>query len=407
MRVAIINTVIGTGSVGRIACGTADEIMKNGGEALLCRGRGEEINGYVNYRVGSDPDMFFHGIMTRITDKHGLYSKNATHHLIKKLEEFNPDIIQLHNIHGYYVNYPILFDWLKDCGRPVVWTLHDCWSFTGHCVHYEYCGCDKWEVGDCSYCPEKSEYPASYIKDASKSNMTLKKQHFTGIPDMHLVTPSEWLKEAVSRSIMKEYPVQVINTGIDIGAFRPVSSEIRNKHGIGDRSLLLGIANPWRERKGYNDFAELYNMLEKQYPGKYAIAMIGPQNPRQIELPEEIIRIGHISSVGELAEWYSAADIYVNLTYGDTFPTTNIEALACGTPVITYNAGGSGEAVTKETGAVIPKSDLGEVIAASERIIAKLRGKDGERIKSSCVEQALRYNKQDKYREYYELYQKI
>ena len=408
MKVAIINTVIGTGSVGRIACGTADEIMKNGGEVLLCRGRGEEIEGYVNYRVGSDPDMFLHGILTRITDKHGLYSKGATHHLIKKLVEFNPDVIQLHNIHGYYVNYPILFDWLKSCNRPVVWTLHDCWSFTGHCVHYEYCGCDKWEKGECSDCPEKSEYPASYIKDASKSNMALKKKYFTSVPGLHLVTPSEWLKDALSRSILKDYPVQVINTGIDLEIFRPMDSDIREKYGIGDKNLLLGVANPWRERKGLYDFGILYRMLEERFPGQYAMAMIGLKPSHMEELPEGIIKIIHTESVEELACWYSAADIYANLTYGDTFPTTNLEALGCGTPVITYASGGSGEAVTGETGRVVDKGDLEGVIRAAEDFRAAYKNNETESLRAGCMALArARYKKQDKYREYYELYQKI
>ena len=408
MRVAIINTVIGTGSVGRIACGTADEIINNGGEALLCRGRGEEIDGYVNYRVGSDPDMFIHGILTRITDKHGLYSKGATHRLIRRLEAFEPDVIQLHNIHGYYANYPVLFDWLKECKRPIVWTLHDCWSFTGHCVHYEYCGCDKWEYGSCFDCPEKSEYPASYIKDASKSNMALKKQCFTGVPGMHLVTPSEWLKGSVEHSIMKDYPVQVINTGIDLDIFKPSPSGLREKYDIGDRILLLGVANPWRERKGLYDFGALYKLLEERYPDKYRIALIGLKPSHMDELPEGIIKIVHTESVAELAQWYSMANIYVNLTYGDTFPTTNIEALACGTPVITYASGGSGEAVTEKTGRIVDKGDLEGVTEAAEYFRAVYDRGDADDLRAGCVAHAAaNYKKQDKYKEYYELYQKI
>ncbi|MCR5773746.1 MAG: glycosyltransferase [Lachnospiraceae bacterium] len=397
MKVAIINTVIGTGSVGRIAKGTADEIIKNGGEALLCRGRGGELPGYDNYRVGSDLDMFCHGIMTRITDKHGLYSKNATRGLIRKLEAYDPDVIQLHNIHGYYVNYPELFKWLKTCGKPVVWTLHDCWSFTGHCVHYEYCGCEKWEKAECADCPEKSEYPASYVRDFSKGNIARKKECFTGVPKLQLVTPSEWLKKAAERSILAEYPVQVINTGIDPDTFKPVSTDLRQRYDIGDRILLLGVANPWRERKGLYEFVALHEKLEQEYPGKYRIALVGLKSSQMAELPEGIIKTGHTESVEELAAWYSAADFYVNLTFGDTFPTTNIEALACGTPVITYDAGGSGEMLNDKVGAVVSQGDLDAVIRATEQLKGEL----------PCREQAMRYAGQAKYREYYELYQKI
>ncbi len=417
MKAAIINTVIGTGSVGRISCGTADEIIANGGQALLCRGRGSEIPGYDNYRIGSDPDMALHGVMTRITDKHGLYSKGATRKLIQKLEEYDPDVIQLHNVHGYYVNYPLLFDWLKQCGKPVVWTLHDCWSFTGHCAHFEYCGCDKWEQDGCFDCPEKNEYPASFIKDASKVNFAMKKEHFTGVPGLHLVTPSEWLKDAVSRSFLSGYPIRVIHTGIDLDIFRPCEKEhdIRKKYDIGDRTLLLGVANPWRETKGMYDFAALYEMLEKEYHGKYSIAMIGLRPSQMDSLPEGIIKIVHTESVTELAGWYSTADIYVNLTYGDTFPTTNIEALACGTPVITYNAGGSGEIVTEATGTVVERGDLAGVIKAVEDLKARIGGgkadDDGsgsaDSVGLACTDRASHYAKRDKYKEYYELYQTI
>ncbi|MBQ7583078.1 MAG: glycosyltransferase [Lachnospiraceae bacterium] len=402
MKVAIINTVIGTGSVGRIACGTADEIMENGGSALLCRGRGEAAEGYENYRIGSDLDMAGHGVLTRVTDRHGLYSRGATRKLIRRLEEYDPDVIQLHNVHGYYVNYPLLFDRLRTFGKPVVWTLHDCWSFTGHCAHFEYCGCDKWcsDTG-CFDCPEKNEYPASYMRDASKTNFSLKKEHFTGIPGLHLVTPSEWLKEALSRSFLSDYPVSVINTGIDLEVFRPVEeSDIRRKHDIGDRKLILGVANPWRETKGMYDFAALYEMLEHDSPGRYKVAMIGLKPSQTDKLPEGIIKIIHTDSVTELAQWYSAADFYVNLTYGDTFPTTNIEALACGTPVITYDAGGSGEIVTEATGAVVEKTD----IKAVEETLERMSGKD---MRDECVKRASHFAKRDKYKEYYELYQAV
>ncbi|MBQ9442809.1 MAG: glycosyltransferase [Lachnospiraceae bacterium] len=409
MKAAIINTVIGTGSVGRVALGTADEIISNGGEALLCRGRGEAVKGYDNYRIGSDPDMFWHGIMTRITDRHGLYSRGATQRLIKRLTEYDPDVIQLHNVHGYYVNYPMFFDWLKTCNKPIVWTLHDCWSFTGHCAHYEYCGCDRWESEEgCALCPQKSEYPASFIKDASRHNYLVKKDSFTGVPNLHIVTPSNWLKNTLSRSFLKDYPVSVINTGIDMELFNPEhakSSKLREKHEIKDETVILGIANPWRETKGLYDFRELYEKLEEKAPGRYRIVMIGLKPSQAEEMPEGIIRLGHTESVRELAEWYGLSDIYVNLTYGDTFPTTNIEALACGTPVITYNAGGSGEALDDKCGRVVERGDLDAVVSAIEEL--EDLAKSGEDMTSVCADKAQNYRKQDRYRDYYELYQKI
>ncbi len=399
MRAAIINTVIGTGSIGRIACGTADEILSHGGEVLLCRGRGDEVSGYDNYRIGSDADMYMHGVLSRITDRHGAYSTGATKRLIARLEEYKPDLIQLHNAHGYYVNYKLLFEWLKKSEIPVVWTLHDCWSFTGHCVHYEYRGCEKWKDGSCGSCPEKKVYPASLICDASKKNYSDKKSAFTGIRGMHLVTPSHWLESQVKESMLSEYPVRVINTGIDLGVFRPFGSDIREKYGIGDRVLLLGVANPWRDRKGMFDMAKLALRLD---PEKYAIAMIGLKKSQMNLLPPAILKIGHTDSVEELVRWYSAADIYVNLTYEDTFPTTNLEALACGTPVITYRSGGSPETVDDATGVVTEKQDLKAVMAAIE-----LLGKKQTGITGDCLARAGAYDRKDRFREYYELYQEI
>ncbi|MBQ9567530.1 MAG: glycosyltransferase [Lachnospiraceae bacterium] len=399
MRAAVINTVIGTGSIGRISCGTADEILSHGGEVLLCRGRGEEVSGYDNYRIGSDADMYLHGVLSRITDRHGTYSRKATERLIAKLEEYRPDLIQLHNIHGYYVNYKVLFTWLKQAGIPVVWTLHDCWSFTGHCVHYEYRGCDRWKDGSCGPCPEKKVYPASLICDASKKNYSDKKECFTGIDRLQLVTPSEWLAGQLKESMLAEYPVKVINTGIDLGVFRPVGTDLRERYGIGDRILLLGVANPWRDRKGMFDMAKLAMRLD---PERYAIAMIGLKRSQMNMLPPNILKIGHTDSVEELVEWYSAADIYVNLTYEDTFPTTNLEAQACGTPVITYRAGGSPETLDDNTGVVTEKEDLKAVISAIELLGRKQPGISGD-----CRERASRYDRKDRFREYYELYQEI
>lgn len=405
MKAAIINTVIGTGSVGRIACGTADELLSHGDEVLLCRGRGDAVPGYDSYRIGSDLDMYAHGILSRITDRHGLYSRGATKELIKRLEEYKPDIIQLHNVHGYYLNYPMLFEWLKGYGCPVVWTLHDCWSFTGHCVHYEYRSCEKWKDASCGSCPESREYPASYICDNSSSNLRKKRECFTGIPDLHIVTPSVWLRSQVGMSMLSAYPVEVINTGIDLDAFRHTDSNIRDSYGIGDRVLILGVANPWRERKGMFDMAKLAMRLD---PEKYVFAMIGLKKGQMNLLPPHIIKKGHTDSVQSLAEWYSAADIYVNLTYEDTLPTANIEALACGTPVVTYRAGGSPETVDKaeddgvRIGLVTEKNDIQAVISSIEYF-----GHKKPEVSKACRTQARRFDKKDKFREYYELYQKI
>ena len=399
MKVVIVNTVIGTGSVGRISCGIADEVKKRGGRALLCRGRGQEVPGYENYRVGCDADMYIHGILSRITDRQGLYSSAATKGLIRRIEEYDPDIIQLHNIHGYYLNYRLLFDYLKKSGRKTVWTLHDCYSFTGHCVHFEYRNCMKWESGECGHCPEIREYPASYLFDRSRENYGIKKEAYTGLKNLHLVTPSEYLKDKIERSFLAGYPVKVINTGIDLGVFKPGKESIREKYHIGDRILILGVANPWRERKGLYDFAKLYAKLD---PDKYALALMGLKKKQAEGLPSGIIKPGRTDSIQEMAEWYRASDVYMNLTYEDTFPTTNIEALACGTPVVTYASGGSGEIIDKNTGVMTPKGDVDKALQAVD-----LFGRKKEEISRKCVEKAGAYNKDIKYNEYYELYKAL
>ena len=269
-RVFFINTICGTGSTGRLVTGLMDSLESRGIESICAYGRWEAPEKYESYRIGSDFDVVLHGILSRITDKHALYSTAPTRKLIEEIKNYDPDVIHLHNVHGYYLNFKILFDYLRNCGKRIIWTLHDCWSFTGHCSHYEYIGCDKWLEG-CHDCPQKDQYPKTVLFDSSKSNYALKKEMFTGIENLTIVTPSKWLAGEVSKSFLKEYPVLTVPTGINLSRFRPVTSLIRTEYGIGARKLVLGIANPWRERKGYKDFIELAGLLDDNY----RIAMVG------------------------------------------------------------------------------------------------------------------------------------
>ncbi len=397
-KVLFINTVAGKGSVGRIVTGLSRALKKRDAETLIAYGRWAPPSGHDSYRIGGDVSVYLHGILNRITDRHGLYSAEATKALTGKIKEFDPDIIHLHNVHGYYVNYRLLFDFLKRdfSGRNnhrIIWTLHDCWSFTGHCVHFEYAGCMRWKEG-CHDCPEKKQYPASLLLDASRENYRDKKNCFTGIDGLTLVTPSEWLKSVVRESFLKEYPVKCVPTGIDLNSFKIRPSEIRKRYGIGEKPLLLGVANPWRERKGFDDFLKLSESLGDEMK----IAMIG-LTKSQTEIASEygnIIPIMKTDSVEEMAEWYSASDIYVNLTYEDTFPTTNLEAMACGTPVITYRAGGSPEALNYETGTVREIGDITGVIESAREIL----GRDKEKIRKACVERAALYGSELRFNQY-------
>lgn len=400
-KVLMVNTVCGTGSVGRLMAGLYRTLEDYGYECIAAYGRGEAPPDIRGYRIGTDTDMYIHGVMSRLIDRHGFYSGRATEDFIAMVKEYDPDIIHLHNIHGYYLNIQILFDYLKKCGKKIIWTLHDCWSFTGHCSHFEYIGCNKWLSG-CYKCEQLKEYPKSFGVDNSKANYEDKRRLFTGIPDMMLVTPSEWLKEKVSQSFLREYPVTVVPTGIDLSSFYPYQEttdsdnlifRIKNSLELRNKVILLGVANPWRDRKGLIQFS----LLEKSLTDRYAIILVG-LNDRQIsELPPGIIGLRKTDSIEELVALYSMADIYVNLTLEDTFPTTNLEALACGTPVITYKAGGSPESIDNTCGEVVERNSIQGIVAAIDKILSS----SGQcYTKEMCLRRAQLYSKEYRFLEY-------
>jgi len=374
-RVLLVNTVAGTGSVGRLVTGLYDTLTDRGYECLIAFGRDEAPKGYNCYRIGNDFDVYVHGAMSRLNDKHGFYSKRATKEFIDVIEDFDPDIIHLHNVHGYYLNIEVFFKYLKESGRRVIWTLHDCWTFTGHCSHFEYIGCNKWQTG-CFKCEQLNEYPKSMGRDNSVFNYNKKKELFTGLSNLTLVTPSQWLKDRVSQSFMRNYHTVVVPTGIDLSQFSPVLEEVsegnlifklRNSLNIRGKKMLLGVANPWRERKGLAQF----ETLAKTIDDNYVIVLLGLNDSQLNSLPESIVGLAHTDSVGELAALYSMADIYVNLTLEDTFPTTNIEALACGTPVVTFKAGGAAESIDDSCGIAVERNSIQGVVAAIEKIMSQ------------------------------------
>ena len=349
MKLLLINSVLGFGSTGRIVLDLAKEYEKNGYEVKIAYGRksnNSEDGRKYGVRIGGDMDVYFHVLYTRLTDKHGLASKSATKKFLKWAEEYNPDMVWLHNIHDYYISYELLFDWIKS--RPqmeVKWTLHDCWSFTGHCSHFEYVKCDKWESG-CEKCPQLDQYPKSRM-DNSSDNYSRKKNTFCGVKNMTLITPSNWLKNLVKKSFLSEYPVEVVYNTIDTNVFKPVFSTFKQDRGIQDKKMILGVASIWNDRKGLKDFIELSKLLDD----RYQIVLIG-LNEKQIdglkaEAPS-ILGLPRTSNVDELIKAYSAADVFVNPTYEDTFPTVNMEAEACGTPVITYDTGGCAETIKRD-----------------------------------------------------------
>ena len=361
MKILLINAVCGTGSTGKICASIAQQYENEGHEVKIAYGRdGFVPEQYRKYavRIGYDLEVRLHGIYTRLTDRHGFASTKATRKFLKWADEYDPDILWLHNIHGYYINIGLLFQWIKS--RPkmqVKWTLHDCWTFTGHCSQFSFVGCDKWKTG-CQNCPQKKEYPASIFCDASKWNYEKKKSLFTGVADMTIITPSQWLANLVKKSFLKEYLVEVVYNTINTEIFKPTPSDFRERYGLTGKKIVLGVASTWGPRKGLDDFVKLANMLDN----RYSIVLVGVTAEQARYLPDRIISIERTSDQKELAQIYTAADFFLNLTYEDTYPTVNLEAQACGTKVITYDTGGCRETI-KENGIVISRGNVEEAVS--------------------------------------------
>lgn len=410
LRILFINTNCGVGSHGRICGELAEEYEKKGYECKIAYGR-DCSNKYskYGYKIGNRISVYCDVLITRLFDAHEYSCSIATKKFLKWADDFNPDIVWLHNIHGYYLNYKLLFNWIKSKPNLIVkWTLHDAWAFTGHCGVFLTENCEKWKTG-CNNCPLRWDYPESKVIDGSKRNYQRKQKAFTGVNNMTLITPSHWLADMVKLSFLKEYPVEVHHNRVDTTIFKPTSSDFRKKYDIVDKCLVLGVANVWPALKGLDDFLELAKMLDDNY----VIALVGlsrqqiddiaqtenefikvnntsdtpcvfevsynsksniepdlngvafesksgiaiTQNVKVLykELKSrypaneknnkgcKLILINRTSDAHELAGLYTTADVYVNPSHGDNFPTTNLEAKACGTFVITYDVGGSKE----------------------------------------------------------------
>lgn len=387
-----------TGSTGRIAEEIGILAIQKGWNSYIAYGRFTRPSKSNLIRIGTDWDVFLHGMETRLFDRHCLGSKTATQNLINQIKEIKPDIIQLHHLHGYYINIEILFDFLVSASIPVIWTFHDCWSITGHCAYFDFAECDKWKT-ECNKCPEKREYPASLLIDRSTKNYYLKKVLFTSVKKMVVVPVSDWLKNIVLESFMQDIPIQTIHNGIDISDFKPQNngSEIRAKHEINKKFMLLGVASPWTRRKGLNDFIQLSKLLNEDE----IIVLVGLNKSQIQHLPQNIIGLTKTENRQELIDLYSASDLFINPTWEDNFPTTNLESLACGTPLVTYRTGGSIEAVSSDTGYIIEKGDILELI----KVIRNIKEKGKHSFSVACRKRAVEFfNKDDRFKEYLDLY---
>lgn len=398
MKVLQINSVCGVGSTGRIATDLYKVMKENGIESKIAFGIGnaENIPQEDAFKFGNKFDYYVHNAVSRITDRAGFYSKINTLKLLKFIKSYEPDIIHIHTIHGYYVNIEILFNFLKEYNKPVIWTLHDCWSFTGHCAHFDLIGCTKWKT-QCYNCPIHREYPKSFT-DNSRHIYKLKKQLFTGVENLTIVTPSKWLADLVKQSFLKDHTIRIINNGINLGVFKPIENDIKIKYQCENKYLILGVAFGWGKKKGLDVFIELSKRLDEN---KYKIMLVGTDERIEKDLPDNIISIHRTKNQNELAKIYSAADLFVNPTREDTYPTVNMESLACGTPVLTFNTGGSPEIIDETCGMVVEKDDINSMYDEIINIC-----KNDVFAKEMCLRKSRMFDKNEKYRNYIELYKK-
>lgn len=400
MKVLLINSVCGQGSTGRICIGIAELLKANGHEAFIAYAHGSSTYpGSFCFAKGR-LDYWSHNIMSRLTDSEGLHSSSSTKRLISQINQIKPDIIHIHTLHGHYINYKLLLEYLNMLNIPIVITLHDCWIFTGHCAHFEIKGCNKWRTG-CENCKYIDEYPQSWFVDNSKFNYELKKKLLSMLGDKLTIIPvSFWMEKLVKQSFLKDMRMETIHNGIDLSIFSPrYNQDIFSKYSIEGKKLVLGVALPWSSYKGMPDFIKLRSLLGSDY----AIIMVGLSKKQIHQLPEGIIGLEQTHSSIELAELYTAADVLVNTTYCDNYPTVNLEAIACGTPVVTYETGGSPESIDEQTGAVVRQGDLDGLVDSIKHICS-----NSAAFRPHCLSKArLLFDKNKCFEKYLAIYCKV
>lgn len=398
MRIIQINSFFSAGGTARVVNGIYDAAKAAGDECVVAAARGEIVHPHDSFRICGKASVYRNAAMVRIFDNEGFSGRKSTVRLIEAIKNYAPDVLHLHNLHGYYLDVELLFDFLKEYGRPVVWTLHDCWAMTGHCAWFTSAKCEKWSLpGGCGGdCCQRQEYPASRLLSEAQRNFCRKREAFTGVGNMNVITPSEWLAGCVRQSMLKEYPVKVIYNGVDTeNVFRPIPNRVKNRYGISARQvMLLGVASPWNKRKGLGKFVELSRRLGREY----VIVLVGVSYSQRRSLPENIISLPRMGD-RELAEHYSAADLLLNLSEEETFGLVTVEALACGTPVIVLDSTACPETVDDTCGIVV---DANSGVDGIETAITsgEWRGMSAE----ACRLRALKFSAKTQFHKYIELY---
>ena len=390
MKIVQINATCGAGSTGKICVAVSKLLNERGVENyILYSSYQSDYENGIKYM--SDKEIPLQALKSRIFGNYGFNSKKATKRLISKLKEISPDIIHLHNLHSHNVDLKMFFNYIKSQKIKLYWTFHDCWAFTGYCPHFFMTKCDKWQTA-CNECPQKRVY--SWFFDNSKKLYNAKKELFTNL-DLTIITPSKWLGDLVKQSFLKEYPVKVINNGINLNVFKPVQGDFRKRYNIENKKVVLGVAFDWGVRKGLDIVIE----LSRRLPGDYQIVLVGTNDSVDKQLPGNIISIHRTQNQKELAEIYSQANVLINPTREENYPTVNMEAIACATPVITFKTGGSPEILDEKTGSVVEIDD----IDAMEREIIRVCS-NNPFDEQDFIERAKSFDENEKFLEYLHLY---
>jgi glycosyltransferase involved in cell wall biosynthesis len=397
-----ISIEVNSGSVGRISEQIGEKAIELGWESYITFARNNNSSKSQLIKIGSNIDVCLHGLETRIFDNHGLGSRIATRRLISKIKSIRPDIIHLHHLHGYYINIKILFDYLSSIDIPIVWTFHDCWSFTGHCAFFSSVGCDKWKT-ECHNCEQKAEYPKSLVFDRSRKNYLEKKKIFNSVKNLTIITVSDWLRDIVKDSFHEKYPIRRIYNGVDTNVFFPKKTRghIEEIYGTKGKYIILGVASTWEKRKGLRDFIRLNELLPTD---DFVIVLIGLDKNQIKNLPSSIVGIERTESVEALVDFYSEADLYINLSREETFGLTTVEAMACGTPVIVYNSTVCPEIIDESVGVVVEVKDFCSLVKA----VFFIKDKGKLQFQNVCREKVISlYDKEKNMAKYVDLYNEL
>lgn len=390
MTVVQINVTCGKGSTGNIVLSVSKLLTQDGVENYILYSSDKSEYALAK-KYTNAWELKWQALFSRVFGNYGFTSKRLTKRLLLELDKIKPDVVHLHNLHGHNCNLRMLLSYFKKNKIKLYWTFHDCWAYTAYCPHYAMVGCKKWQTG-CERCPQRKRY--SWFFDKSHKLYNKKKKLFSCL-DLTIITPSEWLAGEVKKSFLKEYPIKVIHNGIDLSVFKPTESDFREKYGIGDKYIVLGVAFGWGQRKGLDVFVELAKRLGQ----RYQIVLVGTDKKVDKLLPSNIISIHRTQNQKELAEIYTASNVFANPTREENYPTVNMEALACGTPVVTFNTGGSPEIIDETCGVVVNKDDIDSMEREIKRVCED-KTLSGE----ACLERAKGFDAQKRFEEYVDLY---